>query len=460
MSYENPAYTYVSQQPALNKLQQDIAGATKTIADKREKQRLANEKEIGLGSGATQKYVNDSVNKNTVGSQSAQGAIERLTKGTGKKVGELTIATQGSNAQCHVDGNCEELMRELAYLNQSPDDIKAFTENMISQLSYKDIKNFDPNQPGSFMTAANVLEGAAMRTPAYGFTYDIKYNGEGSYDWVFKFDRSKAKAELGEPPKDPETGKEIEDIDAYLDDMSFEGKDEFSINNKGLSDKQDIFVKTPEISKDINEVLKDTQLFGGIKFNDDGELVPGTGKFDMTRFVSGYRPYTEVDSKSDQTFTAYEAVVDKNKIAEDRALNTQIDRKFAEYSKNDNSGEMTALWNMTLSGNSYDWDENAIAEEMGFETPEDMHQAWDYGDITDQMKNVFKKYYKQYVVDDIASTMNSPAFFDYRTSREARRHAVQNPNLIQTEIDSDLELQNPPNGDGDDPDPDIDTEEI
>ena len=46
MSYENPAYTYVSQQPALNKLQQDIAGATKTIADKREKQRLANEKEI------------------------------------------------------------------------------------------------------------------------------------------------------------------------------------------------------------------------------------------------------------------------------------------------------------------------------------------------------------------------------------------------------------------------------
>ena len=180
----------------------------------------------------------------------------------------------------------------------------------------------------------------------------------------------------------------------------------------------------------------------------------------MTRFVSGYRPYTEVDSKSDQTFTAYEAVVDKNKIAEDRALNTQIDRKFAEYSKNDNSGEMTALWNMTLSGNSYDWDENAIAEEMGFETPEDMHQAWDYGDITDQMKNVFKKYYKQYVVDDIASTMNSPAFFDYRTSREARRHAVQNPNLIQTEIDSDLELQNPPNGDGDDPDPDIDTEEI
>ena len=76
------------------------------------------------------------------------------------------------------------------------------------------------------------------------------------------------------------------------------------------------------------------------------------------------------------------------------------------------------------------------------------------------MKNVFKKYYKQYIVDDIVSTMESPDFYNYRTSREARRHAVQNPHLIQSEIDPNLELQNPPDGDGDDPDPDIDLEEI
>jgi len=112
---------------------------------------------------------------------------------------------------------------------------------------------------------------------------------------------------------------------------------------------------------------------------------------------------------------------------------------------------------MTLSGHSYDWDQNEIAKEMGFKTPEDMQQAWDYGNVTDQMKKVFKKYYKQYVVDDIASTMNSPAFFDYRTSHEARRHAIQNPHLIQTEIDTDLELQNQGNDDEDKED-DIDAE--
>ena len=431
MSYTNPRYTYVSQQPAFDKLQKDITGATEIIADKKakkkladEKQKLANEKEIALGRGATQLYVNDSVSQNDTGSQSAQGAIERLTNGTGKLVGELTIATQGANPQCAIDGDCEQKMKQLAYLKQGPDDIKAFTENMISQLNYKDIKNLDPNQPGSFMTAANVLEGSDMRNPAYGFTYDIKYNGEGSYDWVFKFDRATAKAKLGDPPKDPQTGKEIEDIDAFLDDMSFEGKDEFIINNKGLSDKQDIFVTTPEISADVNEMTKDATLFGGIKFDDKGNLIPGSGEFDMDRFIKGYKSYTEYDKKENK-ITMYEAVVDKNLIANDVALNTQIDRKFAEYSKNENSGEMTALWNMTLSGNSYDWDENVIAEEMGFETPKDMRQAWDYGDVTDQMKNVFKKYYKQYVVDDIAATMNSDGFRQYRTNNQMRTRGIQ-----------------------------------
>ncbi len=35
MSYTSPKYTYISQQPAFNKLQDDISGATKTIADKK-----------------------------------------------------------------------------------------------------------------------------------------------------------------------------------------------------------------------------------------------------------------------------------------------------------------------------------------------------------------------------------------------------------------------------------------
>ena len=93
---------------------------------------------------------------------------------------------------------------------------------------------------------------------------------------------------------------------------------------------------------------------------------------------------------------------------------------------------MTALWNMTLSGHSYDWDENEIAEEMGFETPEDMRAAWKYGEITEQMKDTFAKYYKQYMVDDVAATMNSSSFQQYRRTSDVRRRgfAARGTDLI------------------------------
>ena len=35
MSYTSPKYTYISSQPAFDRLQQDITGAAKTIADKK-----------------------------------------------------------------------------------------------------------------------------------------------------------------------------------------------------------------------------------------------------------------------------------------------------------------------------------------------------------------------------------------------------------------------------------------
>ena len=35
MSYTNPKYTYISQQPAFDKLQKDITGAADTIAKKK-----------------------------------------------------------------------------------------------------------------------------------------------------------------------------------------------------------------------------------------------------------------------------------------------------------------------------------------------------------------------------------------------------------------------------------------
>ena len=442
MSYTSPKYTYISSQPAFDRLQQDVTGAAKTIADKKalaakekkaedERQRKINESRLALGRGATQKYLN-SVVQNSTGGEFEKGAISEYFKGTGKRVGELTMATQGSNPQCEIDGTCDQLIEELSRLQALPGQVKTLTENMLDQLDYSDIKNIDPNQPGNYFLAANILKGATGSDPASGYSYSLKTNEKGGTDWVFSFDEAKARESF----KDAEPPMSEEEINEQIEAMKFDGgATEFAINSEGLESASrnggSLFVDTPVISSEINEVLADTQLFQGIKFDDNGNLVPGTGDFDIERFTKGYRAYTDYD-KDGGEIQMYEAVVDKDKIANDAAFNTQIKRKIEEYLKPENSGQMTALWNMTLSGHSYDWDENEIAEEMGFETPEDMRAAWKYGEITEQMKDTFAKYYKQYMVDDVAATMNSSSFQQYRRTSDVRRRgfAARGTDLI------------------------------
>ena len=430
MSYTSPRYTYISKQSAFDQLRQDATQAGKTIADKQatadrlkraedERKRKINESRLALGRGATQKYLN-SVIENSTGNEFEKGAISEYFKGTGKRVGELVMATQGTNPQCEIDGNCDELMEELAKLQQLPGQVKTLTENMLDQLDYTDIKNIDPNQPGNYFLAANILKGATGTDPASGYSYSLRTNDKGGTDWVFTFDEAKARESF----KDAKPPMTEEEINNQIEAMKFDGgATEFAINSEGLESQTrnggSVFVDTPEMSGDVNEVYADTQLFGGIQFDDKGNLVPNSGDFDMSRFLKGVKPYYTF-GKDGEKILNYEGVVDKDKIANDAAFNTQINRKIEEYLKPENSGEMTALWNMTLSGHSYDWDENEIAKEMGFETPEDMRAAWDYGEITPKMQEAFKKYYKQYMVDDAAATMNSSSFQRYRRTSEIR----------------------------------------
>ena len=442
MSYTSPRYTYISKQSAFDQLRQDATQAGKTIADKQaaadklkraedERKRKINESRLALGRGATQKYLN-TVIQNSTGNEFEKGAISEYFKGTGKRVGELVMATQGTNPQCEIDKNCDELMEELARLQQLPAQVKTLTENMLDQLDYSDIKNIDPNQPGNYFLAANILKGATGTDPASGYSYSLRTNDKGGTDWVFTFDEAKARESF----KDAQPPMTEEEINEQIEAMKFDGgATEFAINSEGLESQTrnggSLFIDTPEITSDINEVYADTQLFGGIKFDDKGNLVPNSGDFDMSRFLKGVKPYYVYDDDG-KKILSYEGVVDKDKIANDAAFNIQIKRKLEEYLKPENSGEMTALWNMTLSGHSYDWDENEIAKEMGFETPEDMRAAWKYGEITEQMKNAFAKYYKQYMVDDVAATMNSSSFQQYRRTSDVRRRgfAARGTDLI------------------------------
>ena len=121
MSYTSPKYTYVSQQPAFDKLQKDIVGAAADIAKKKQDhidaERKKGEEIDALGRSASQSYIIDKAGYNDVGNQVTKGAVGELFAGTGKRVGEITRLTSGANPQCKIDGNCNELYEELAALN-------------------------------------------------------------------------------------------------------------------------------------------------------------------------------------------------------------------------------------------------------------------------------------------------------------------------------------------------------
>ena len=191
MSYRNPKYTYVSSQPAFKAMQDSIVASGREIADRKrkkiEQERKDGDKTWALGQGATQNYLNNTLDTNTIGSQDTKGAVGRLFEGTGAKVGELTRLTSGPSAQCRADGNCDELMKELAELQSGPGIVKKFITNLTSQLDTDGFLNFDNGQNSRALKAGAILQGTSKLNEADGYTYDLVRNDDNTYDIKFKY---------------------------------------------------------------------------------------------------------------------------------------------------------------------------------------------------------------------------------------------------------------------------------
>jgi len=268
MSYRSPKQTYISQQPAYDKLQRDITGAADIIAKKKEdaieKERLQGEKQWELEQGATQAHINNSISYNTVGNQDTQGAVSRLFEGSGKRVGELTRLTKGPNAQCRVDGNCDILMKELGRLQTGPVKIQQFITNLADQLDYSDIMNFDPGQNSRAQMASNIMAGKTNMNAANGYTYELKDMGDGTYDIVFNYSGKDEKGGFF----DPESGE-------YESSWSMNSAAIQDITSNGGS----LFVTTPQSGKQSSSIIQDTGLYEGAVYDDNG--VRSGGEYDI-----------------------------------------------------------------------------------------------------------------------------------------------------------------------------------
>lgn len=460
MSYRNPKYTYQSHASYYQNL---IDAGVKTGLDISEQERenketkqKVNAARVEAGRGANQTHVTTGVQSNTYGNEVTKGAIGNFFTGTGGLVGDLTMQTTGPDAPCNRAGNCAELNARLATLNKAPEEIKQFTESMLAQVNYDDYENFDENQGGNFILAANVLGSKGQFTPAYGYSYDIEENqiegedGEmaydGSYNWVFKFDENKARKQLEDDCKNMPTQKGCNDIDALIEKMKFEG-DSFKINSAGLKQQTSgnppgsVFVRTPKMSNEMQDIITTSELLIGAETDDKGNIIKGTGTFDIQKFklqdAEGFDQFVTIQEGTVGEGDAAMALnmsynkIDRQKV-EDH-IGTELLTKFNYYSEPQNQGQAIALWNKVLSKKDLsDINVEEVEKAIGFAPTEEDLKIWSYDDpngLSDKQLALFKHLYSEYAVDEIVGLMGNELYKQQRAYKPVTEGSANTSSL-------------------------------
>ena len=355
MSYRSPKQTYISQQPAYDKLQKDITGAAADIAKKKqdaiETERKRGEELDALGRSASQSYINKKAEYNDVGNQVTQGAVGELFAGSGKRVGEITRLTQGANPQCRVDGNCHELQEELAALNRGPAQIKTFIEQLSDQLDYQNIRNFDTGQNSRGQLASNILAGKGKFNEANGYKYSFKKSKGNSYDIVFEYTGDDEEGGF----YNPSTG--TYDKTYPLNSASFSDMDK---------NDESFFTKTPSPIDLAQGALGDAGGAGIYSYTDGKR----SGSYDVSKFLADPLSYSSYEiSKSNKEGVAdtFYGIVDIKKLKEDNRIMGAIASQLSGFTGDANSdiageedGEARAFYNQVLRSqtdfNTFDLD--------------------------------------------------------------------------------------------------------
>lgn len=441
MSYRNPKYTYQSHASYYqNLIDAGVKAGSKIIENentKKETARKINQARVSASRGANQAFVTKGVQSNTYGNQTTKGAIGSYFENTGPLIGDLTMQTTGPDAPCEANGNCAELTSRLATLNKAPGVIKEFTENMLSQVDYSKLENFDENQGGNFILAANILQGVDATTPAYGYSYDIEEGmGEGgrpdgSYNWVFKFDETAARKQLAAD------GKTEEEINEMMPGLKFDGKDSFSINSAGLAQQTanggSVFVDTPKMSNEMQEMVSSSNFMKDTEKDSKGNIIPGTGTFVIEDFMlvneqglSEWEQITEGtvgEGDAAQDFNIKYNLIDRNKIKKE--LNDALNLKFGHYSRPENQGEAIALWNKVLSKKDLsDINVEEVEKAIGFAPTEEDLKIWGYDNpngLSERQLKLFEQLYGDYAVDEVYGLMTNEAYKSQRKYKKVVR---------------------------------------
>ena len=433
MSYTNPKYTYVSSQPAFDKLTNSVVGAAQTVSAKIEKAADEDKKRgealTKAGQGASSAYVRDYIGKNDVGNKNTQGAVTNFFKGKGKEVAALTMATTGVNRSCETTGDCEEQEARLATLQNAPAAIQNMMETVLDQLDWEAIDNFDESQNPDIVLASNIMSGQVLFGEEQGYSYDLEEAEGGSYDLVFK-------------------GEEFEGGEYRINSAQLQ-----AITGPGGTP---LLQETQKASTQQFEVMKNTEIIQGANYDPKSGAFISGGNFNAADFAKKgpdgnmlFNTYTDSKGKETMIPVTDESIV-KKRIKEGVSQALESNFGIGDENSRINDGQVRTYWNKVLSSkdwandaiNTYDEDElrNVFGDQKS--TVEELKTRWGdvftnwstREDLTEDQITVFKELYLKQQAMNITSAMQNHDS-NTVTSIDISNFGQNNDDLQQRAID-------------------------
>ena len=318
---------------------------------------------------------------------------------TGKIYAKMKLSIQ--NGTC-VSENCELEIKKLLELEAAPQKSLDFLSDLISQVSVVDEPNYDPNNNFVFTVIHSLLSSKPGFSKTDGYNISMHLLHDGSQQLVF-------------------SGPGI--------------PGEFTLNNTALTSLLEsgtsLVVSTPDIGKNMMELLKDVKIFSEDMVNEDGDLLP-TAKI-SEEFVlvdaEGNPIYEVVDLGDNKGRNVLQYDMDKI----DKKTSPFINAEVAGLLSSEQSA--VAAWNVYIAqGTSQEEDDQMVQDANAG------HSSWSYEKdlpLSQSNKVLFEKKYKEYFMknylkqfttNQLPSVQADAAVFDLEESRkqEAQKFLADN----------------------------------
>ena len=185
MSYRNPKYTYISDAPELQRMQQSMTSSV-VAAGKERKAEEATEKAQKSSDRMNRVAWDDKLlSANQNGGEFNKGVLDKTYEGSGKRYAELQRMMKTGEG-CESE-DCIDEEKELSRLKAAPGQTIKMLGNLTSNLDVLKEGNIDKNQPlyARLETAQKIIDGELGYGEKQGYSMEVILDDNGDQQIVF-----------------------------------------------------------------------------------------------------------------------------------------------------------------------------------------------------------------------------------------------------------------------------------